>query len=598
MVAAAALVGVASPALAEPQDPEVGIVSISNQTLRSGESAQVQYSVRNANDPADPEAANTAAKIRFELPGGVSCSGKCNFTQAIPHGATVPFPAALKAGNLAPGEEKTVDITIIAEISGRSGDETFQLTLQGPEQAPSVPSVSGKVENLFDATPVPNAAVFLQDSAGKEHLGSTDKNGNFKIVGKASNPIAPGIMGIVVQKDDWEQATQDATGEAGQALTGVVIKMRPKAGASSAPPTSAVPAEETADPGTTAEATDPLAGEPDDGGPAWWLIALGGLLVAVGIGAIVLMIVRKRNDEDDDQPDDDPTAMGPRGRPGGPPVRAGGPRPGQRRPAADPTAVMRRPEPVGARGGADATMITRSPLADRPRQPGAPGDNPTMVHGRMPADATDPYGTGARQAPAGPPPGGGYGGYGQSPAGPSGAGYDGGYGGYGAQPGGAPSAYPPPVSAPGYPAPSSPAGYPPPISPAGYPPPTSPAGYPSGDQGGYGQQGAGGYQTPSYGDSYGSQPPSRSGGHGQDSYGDAGYGGQSGGYGPGQHSGGQHSGGQHSGGYDPQATGGYDAYGSQPGGQGHDEYDQRQPRHGQRPNPPQAGDRRLDWLDD
>jgi hypothetical protein len=549
----------------------------------------VEFTLTKPTLPDPPTIANF--KVSSSNTNLLTCTGGCGGSN-VTFGAdedSKNFTAKLKAkSNLQGQGDQQVNFTI--EASGAQ-PVSQAVTIEIPEAPPSVPAVSGRVENVLDASPIGSANVYMQDSTNR-NFGPVraDKNGNFKFTSTAAKPIAPGVLAFTAEKDGWDALDLDQTGTAGQPLTGVKIKMKSLASASaSAPPTSAG-AEASTDAAATGEGTAPISGE--SGGFSWWLIIVGGLLVAIGVGAIVLLLLRRRGD-DDDAPDDDPSVMGgPRGRPGAPPARAGGPRGPQRRP--EPTTVMRRPEPVGARG-ADPTMITRSPLADRPRQPaGPPMDNPTMVHGRIPGDSTDPYATGPRPVPGTPPPGGGYGGPGgYAPPPQAGAGYD---GGYGAGPGGAPTAYPPPSSQPSYPPPTSPAGYPPPSAAGGYPPATSPAGYPTGEYNpGYGQQAQGGYQTPSYGDQYGGppQPPARSGGYGADGYG------QTGGPAAGSY-GGQHGGGGYGG---DQPTGGYDAYGSQGGHgqeapQGYDEYDQRQSRHGQRPTPPQPGERRLDWLDD
>jgi hypothetical protein len=593
VLATGGLIGVAAPALAAPvTPPTVSDISLDPPSeINAGQQASLHFSVKN-NDPAQ---ATISILVQTDNDALKCVNTDCDRGNASFNAGQVRnFNATLRA-NADIGDDFQANITITVEGAAPITRQLVVHKPDAPPPPPSVPSVSGRVENVLDASPVPNAKVYMQDSSGTNFgpIG-TDNKGNFKFTSKPDKPIAPGVMAFSADKDGWEVLAADATGVAGQPLVGVKVKMKSLVSASaSAPPTTA--AEATTDAAASGDAGAPLAGDSEEGGFSWWLIIVGGLLVAVGVGAIVLLLLRRRGDEDD-APDDDPTKMGgPRGRPGAPPARGGAPRGPQRRP--EPTTVMRRPEPVGARG-ADPTMITRSPLADRPRQPaGPPMDNPTMVHGRIPNDSTDPYAAGPRPVPGSPPPGGGYGGPGgyAPPPPPAGGGYDGGYGGgYGAGPGGAPAAYPAPASPAGYPPPTSPAGYPPPSAAGGYTPPTSPAGYPTGEYNpGYGQQAQGGYQTPSYGDPYGAppQPPARSGGYGADGYGQSGP--PAGGYG------GQHGGG----GYGDQPTGGYDAYGSQGGGHGHesqgyDEYDQRQSRHGQRPTPPQAGERRLDWLDD
>ncbi|GAA1787889.1 hypothetical protein GCM10009682_07430 [Luedemannella flava] len=586
MAAAAALLGSASPALADPMEPAINIVNFSNASLRSGETATLTYTVTNNNNaPTDSQ----SVTIKVKTPDGATCSGKCSFTQAIANGSTSGnFVATIKAGNLSPGQTKSGQIEITASVAGESTSQTVDLTITGPDQVPSVPKVSGTITNKTTGEPVSGAKVYLQDSAQTTWETATDSKGRFSFTSTTDKPILPGILSLLAEKSGWEQGTKGPTGVAGQAVT---VQMTMEGPPSTATPSIAatdnpLPSDEaSAEPGAGDISNASAPGNDEGGGLSWVLIAIGGVLVLLGIGAIVLLFMRRKGDDAEEEHDG--TAIKPRGgRPGGPPPRVGNPRPGpggpRRANAAEPTSVMRRPEPVGARN--DATMITRSPLADMPRSPmGAPGpglaDAPTMMHGRVPTDQNDPYASPVRPAQGGQ---GGYGaqapggypqsqqGYGQG--GPQQPGYGapaGGYGrpGYGDQSGGAPTGE------------YSPAGG---YSGGGY---GSPAARPS-SGGGYDQGGGyGGYQAPqqpttpepSYGDdsAYSRYPG------GQDSY----AGGQQG------YRGGDAYGQQ--GGYDyptqqPPAQ-------QQPNDYGYDQYGGNQPRHGSRP--PQ-GDRRLDWLED
>ncbi|WP_344078993.1 carboxypeptidase regulatory-like domain-containing protein [Luedemannella helvata] len=606
MAAAATLLGLASPALAAPQEPTVTIVSLSNGSLKSGETATLTYKVTNNNDePTDPQ----AITIKVNMPSGASCSGKCSFTQSIPNGMTSSnFTATIKASNLSPGDTKSGEIEVVATVSGQSGSASVELTVSGPEQAPFVPEVSGTVTNRMTGEPVSGARVFLGDSANQQWSTATDKNGRFKFVSTATKPIAPGLLAIQTEKSNWEKGEEGVNGTAGEPVTNVRITMV-------GPEASATPTvEATEDPLPTDEtSTEPGAGElsqaasdqgDSGGGLSWVLIAIGAILVLLGIGAIVLLFMRRKGEDEDE--DDDATAMPARGgRPGGPPPRVGNPRPGpggRGRPGApEPTSVMRRPEPAAASRN-DATMITRSPLADMPRSPMGAGpvpgpglaDAPTMLHGRVPADQNDPYSSPTRPGPGGQP-GGGYGappapggyqpqGYGQGPqqggyGAPTSGGQPGGYGrpGYGDPAGGGPTGE--------YPAPG---GY----SGGGY---GSPVARPSSGGGAYDQ---GGYDQGGYGSYGGHQaPPAHSAepGYGDTSAYDRYPGGQDSYAGPASYRGGDAYGQQQQGGYDyptqqppaqqpPPNDYGYDQYGSP-----------NQPRHGSRPQP---GDRRLDWLDD
>jgi hypothetical protein len=168
------------------------------------------------------------------------------------------------------------------------------------------------------------------------------------------------------------------------------------------------------------------------GGLSWILIAVGAILVALGVGAIVLLFVRKKAEEDPDGQDPNAPYRGGPPAQQGPPGR-GGPRPPQRRgppdmgppmrsgPGSDPTRQMRPPVSPGPRG--DQTMISPSPLANAP----------TQLHGRIPPEQADPYGA--------PPPrhNGGQPGYGQNPYGAAGGGGPTAHGATSAYPAGSPT---------------------------------------------------------------------------------------------------------------------------------------------------------------
>jgi hypothetical protein len=252
-----------------------------------------------------------------------------------------------------------------------------------------VPEVNGEVVDIFTNKPVAAATVFMQDSATPPHdweVG-TDKNGKFKIVATEEKPITPGTLAFKVEKTGWapyERTIQAAPGVPATA------RLTISALASSAAPTTAAPSGSATGPGTTDTGTDiGLLRSSDGGGLSWVLIAMGGLLVVLGLGAISLLLFR-RGDDAKSRRRRGKGRGGPRGGPGSPRRRPGGP-PG--RGPGGPN--MRTPVSPGPRPG-ESTMIARSPLADVPTQPyrapyggGPPGYGPPG--GMHP----DPYATSA-----------------------------------------------------------------------------------------------------------------------------------------------------------------------------------------------------------
>jgi hypothetical protein len=480
-VAAASLFGIASPAVAG--NPEVQITEVSG-VVSSGQSINMKFRVTNGEIQGGGSDEPINVVVSSSDGGALSCNGdKCNFTETFEADQQKGYQVSLKAGNLAPGESRQVTITIAVSGTGQAGSAERTITVQGPQESPTVPEVSGVVVDVATAKPIPAAQVWLQDSASPPHEYNvgTNKDGVFKFTSKADAPIMAGVLGIRVEKDGIETYSRAVTAQAGLPVRN--LRLTVKVLTSAAPTESAQPTETSGNPSFTPIAgadgtTGSLGG--DGGGLSWILIAIGGVLVLLGIGAIVLLFIRKRDDEGEEAGTARP---GPRrgGPPMGPPGR-GGQRPPQPRRAGPPerTAVMRGPNDPRVRPpvspgprGADQTMIARSPLADVP----------TQLHNRVPADYADPtrqggpgYGPNTYGAPGGPPPV-GPGGYGH-PAGHSGgspAGYPGGAPPYGPDPYAQPAGYPPP---PGYGPPGQPDPYAPP--PPGYGPPPA-----HGPQGGY-----------------------------------------------------------------------------------------------------------------
>jgi hypothetical protein len=462
-MAAAGLFGVASPAFA--QDPTVTITGLQSGSLPSGGTTNLTFKVKN-NNP-NPNSANVKVTFTGDLNGLMSCEGNCDLTQEIPgNGGEASFSATLRADNVAPGQTKNGQVRISADLGGGDDAEASRnLSVQGPQQAQTVPEISGTVVDVYTSNPIAAAKVFLQDSGNPSQNWSvgTDDKGNWRITSEPGKPISPGIVSIKVEKEGIQEYVTTKQAVAGQPLLNVRLSVTPMVSASAGPSATGDPSASAPVSGLPTEQGQAFP-EPDEGGLSWVLIAVGGLLVALGVGAIVLLFVKRKGDgdEDGDRP--------PGGRRGGPPGPGrGGPRPPhpQRRGGPpDRTAVLRGPGGPGGPGGppghdphrpmrpvspgprgADQTMIARSPLADAP----------TQLHRSV---EPDPYG--ARPAsPHAPYQGGGYGP--QPPQPP---------GGYGQQaaayPGGAPpyGQQPDPYGQPGYGAQTDPYGRPVPVQPA------------------------------------------------------------------------------------------------------------------------------------
>jgi hypothetical protein len=577
LVAGALLALPAAPALASPG---IENVSASPNSVEAGGTTEVSYRLKSPGPPTPSNVTVTSSNPKL------SCVDGCTRTNVTQDGE---YKAAFRlASDLA--SDAVATITIRATDATGEQQATTDVRLIAKPKPKTVNQISGKVTDSTTGEPVSGALVMISDSQNHRYDVISSESGAFRFTGSEQRPITPGEIQIGAKKDDVT-VTRTITAAAGASVsTRLVLKLAAAAPTVSPSPEPAMSApEETAAPTDTAAAAQPqtTSQQKSGGFGSWLLILLGGLLVALGVGAIVLLLVRRKEG-------------GPEGDP-----RIGGAAAGGYRGAGDPTRVN-----AYAGAAANTGMPPHASLADAP----------TMMHPRPPADEfPDPYGAPLPQSPHGAGQDGGWAGNGY--AGAAADGYGGGYGnaaaadGYGDGYGNAAAGngYGGAPSAAGYAGPGGGAGYgAAPASGAGYGAhPTSGGGYgyPPGSGGGYGGEGGHGVGAgaPGYpGRDQG--PPTQGGGHRTEpggGYGDrydeptgryqagSGYGqaaspydegsyrpgrGHDGGYGPGEEYRHGHRQEYGHGGYDPPAGYG-NGYGSAPGG----EYD---PRGGERYGPP------------
>ncbi|MFC7546398.1 hypothetical protein [Plantactinospora sp. GCM10030261] len=632
----------ATPALAAA--PDINNVSASPNSVESGGTVRVTYTLEF--DPGDGPADVSVASSN----GRLNCVDGCNAGAVASGGQRT---ATFRYGNAGNSDERaTITVKAVSRADNDEKTESTQVTLVGkpaappPQQTQTVKQVCGKVTNTASGDAVPNANVRLVDSKNNQRDTTSNGSGNFCFNGSSDNPIAPGSLQLAASKDDIT-TTKSLSANAGQSVNGqrlalALAEASPSASAS-AEPTSSLDALPTGDPEETAPPTQAGAQPASDEGAGlgqWLLIIVGGLLVALGVGAIVLLWMRRKENDGDEPDGQGPVTTGPMGAV--PPSRGA-------YHGADDRTQLHQP-------GTDATMVAGG---------GALADAPTMMHNRPLVDDEfpDPYGA---PLPSQQPgygqqndwAGGGYpdatqvggynAGYGNAPG--SGAGYGNAPGsgaGYGNAPGSGAGYGNAPGSGAGYGnAPGSGAGYSnAPGSGAGYgneqyggqtgrydggggygapADPYATGGYQQGDSGygsgqaGYDQRNAGydgaGYDQGGQGGGYGAEGgygygQQQSGPGGYDDHGGYGGGGygqdqHGGGYGQGQHGGGygqdQHGGGygqdQHGGGYGQDQRGGGYGQDQHGGGYGQDQrgyYDQPD----ERQDPNRGGRRSVDWLD-
>jgi hypothetical protein len=380
---------VVAPAPAQAAAPSVRITNISNANLQSGQRTSVTYEVTNNN----PESDNAVISIAVSSSQSeLTCSGdRCNFTtDEIKPGPPQKFTVEMVAGQMQSGASKNAEVVVRATVDGVSKTASQGVTIRGDNKSPTVREIKGKVRDN-QGKPVSGAEVGIQDSAGHRYVTTTNGGGNYKFTSSDERPIAPGQITLGARKDGFEIATKNVNVAAGQAasvdlalqLIGPSASATPSASPTASSEVTAEPTEGQPTADTKLDA-QPAAGDgkDDEGSSSLIFIIVGGLLVAAGIGAIVLVLMRRKendaaNDLDGEQ---DGTALGARSTPTPPSQgRYGG--------AADATRIAGR--------GADATMIAGA--AGRPSL----SDAPTMLQQAVPDEFPDPYGAPAAVPHAG-----------------------------------------------------------------------------------------------------------------------------------------------------------------------------------------------------
>ena len=369
------------PAPAMAAKPTVQIVSLSNGSLKSGDQAQLTIKVTAPGASGDPDA-TVSIQVNSSF-GELQCKARCNFDETFRAGESKTFTIELVAGNVEPGKNKSGQVQIEATVGSDTGRTDRTITVRGPDQAPMVKEITGKVRDAVTGRPVTGASVAIMDSANHKYDTTTNSSGTYRFASSAESPITPGNIDMLAKKDGFEPKYQTANGKAGESVkANFAVKstaspspsVTPSVTPEAAPVEAATPENLVAAP----PAKTPTAGSADDGNGSMLYILLGGLLVAAGVGAMILVLMRRKdNDAEDDEP---APAVATAAAGAAVPAAAAGAYHG----APDATRI------AGAPGGADATMISRGAV------PPSLADAPTMLQRAVPVDPADefpdPYG--------------------------------------------------------------------------------------------------------------------------------------------------------------------------------------------------------------
>ncbi|MEU8609132.1 carboxypeptidase-like regulatory domain-containing protein, partial [Actinoplanes sp. NPDC048791] len=303
-----ALVGgvlVAAPSAARADNPTVSVVSLRPADITSGGTTTIGYRIEN--NPGDT---NVSVQVSGD---GLRCDPGCTFEEEVTVGAPRTFSTKLIAGNLAPGETKKITVTVTATVKGVSDSDSREVTVRGPDKPQTVRQVSGRVKDQ-DGKAVSGALVGLRDSQGHQYQTNTNGDGGYSFTSSDSKPISVGAMAVGATKDGYELTSKNAQGAAGKSIT-VPLTLKSKTAPTPSSPSPSPSATTDPTDEATDEASEPATDESagvldaapksgsDEGSGSLLFIILGGLLVAAGIGAIVLVLMRRKSNEDPDELD-------------------------------------------------------------------------------------------------------------------------------------------------------------------------------------------------------------------------------------------------------------------------------------------------------
>ncbi|MFG1604811.1 carboxypeptidase-like regulatory domain-containing protein [Actinoplanes sp. NPDC049265] len=304
-----ALVGGPLAVSAEPAAaaaPSIVIERLSSDNVKSGETVRVRFRVTNNE--------RGTQRAFVVVGGGLRCTAGCSATRDFGPGRGASFDATLVAPQVSANEQSGRNLSVAVRMGAENAFANKLIMVRGSDQAPGgdkpaagVSQVSGRVVDA-DGKAVGGAAVTVRDSTGHEYRTTSNGDGRFSLRSSAGKPIAAGSISVAAVKDGYRAFRTKVRGAAGGAAT-VRLTLAAVPAASTPPPSPSVVASSpaVAEVPVTEESS---AGAPlgtlknvsDQGdGPLLFSI-LGGLLVAVGLGALVMMLIRRRGQDEPGEP--------------------------------------------------------------------------------------------------------------------------------------------------------------------------------------------------------------------------------------------------------------------------------------------------------
>ncbi len=281
----------AAPATAAPET--VRILSVSAENVKPNETVRVRFRVTNNESRAE-----TAIVV---IGGGLRCTSGCRVEPNLRAGQSQTFDTTLVAPEAHPGEITGLNISIGVRLAGQNSYAHKMVYVHGPgasssggnKPATGVSGVSGRVRDAGGKA-IGGAEVTIRDSAGHEYRTTSNRSGQFSITSSAAKTIAEGPITIRAAMDGYRTARTTVRGSAGAVATvRLTLSAATPATTPPSPVTEASPLAAAGD-GSPEAAPPTFKAVSGEGGSSLLFFLLGGLLVATGLGALVLVVVRRR----------------------------------------------------------------------------------------------------------------------------------------------------------------------------------------------------------------------------------------------------------------------------------------------------------------
>ncbi|MEU8613980.1 carboxypeptidase-like regulatory domain-containing protein, partial [Actinoplanes sp. NPDC048791] len=288
-LAGAMLAGYAAPAAAAP--PAIRILRVSSESVPSGGTVQVRFQATNNNQRTE--------KVFVAVSGGLRCTAGCAAAPDLGPGKSRTFEATVVAPEVGPGEESGRNLAVSVRIGTQTAFDHKMIIVRGGNTPSSsaVSRVTGRVRDA-DGKAITGASLTVRDSAGHEYRTTSDGKGRFSIKASDSKPIAAGSITVVADKDGYRAARATVQGTARGATVRLVLTALPTPTKTSPSPTAAestpATAGKPAPKASLAGVVPPATRTADDDSGSFMFTLVGGLLVAAGLGTLVLMVIRRR----------------------------------------------------------------------------------------------------------------------------------------------------------------------------------------------------------------------------------------------------------------------------------------------------------------